>query len=44
MHKSESVQENETHKILWSFEIQTDHFILARRPGQVEWYTKTVGG
>ena len=23
--------ENETHKILWDFEIQTDHQILARR-------------
>ena len=25
MHKSESVQENKTHKILWDFEIQRDH-------------------
>ena len=32
MHKSESVQENETHKIVWDFEIQIDHLIPARRP------------
>ena len=30
MHNSESIQENEMHKILWDFEIQTDHLILAR--------------
>ena len=28
----ESVQENEKHEILWDFELQTDHLILARRP------------
>ena len=27
----ESVLENETHKILWNFETQTDHIISARR-------------
>ena len=32
MHKSESVRENETHKILWDFGIQTDHQIPTRRP------------
>ena len=32
MHNLESVQENERHKILWDFKIQTDHLILARRP------------
>ena len=32
MHNPESVQENETHILLWDFEIQTDHQILARRP------------
>ena len=32
MHSPESVLENETHKVLWDFEIQTDHLILARRP------------
>ena len=35
MHNPESVQENETHKLLWDFEIQTDHLISARRPDQV---------
>ena len=32
MHKQEFVPENETHKIIWDFEIRTDHQILARRP------------
>ena len=32
MNNPESVLENETHKILWDFEIQTDHLISARRP------------
>ena len=27
-----SVQENDTHKPLWSFDIQTDHLISARGP------------
>ena len=31
MHNSESVQENKTHKLLWDFEIQTDHLISERR-------------
>ena len=31
MHKVESVLENGTHKLLWDFEILTDHLILARR-------------
>ena len=31
MHQPESVQENETPKILRDFEIQTNHSILARR-------------
>ena len=35
MHNPESVQENDGPKILWNFEIQTDHLILARRPDQV---------
>ena len=34
MHKPESVLENETHKILWNFEIQMDHLILTRTPDQ----------
>ena len=32
MFNPESVLENETHKILWDFDIQTDHLILAGRP------------
>ena len=32
MHNPESVLENETHKLLWDFEIQADHQISARRP------------
>ena len=27
-----SVLENDTHKLLWDFDIQTDHLISARRP------------
>ena len=33
MHNPESVLQNDTHNILWDFEIQTDHQILAWRPG-----------
>ena len=32
MHNPASVLENDTHKILWDFDIQTDHLISARRP------------
>ena len=35
MHKPESVLENEMHKILRDFEIQSDHLILTRRPDLV---------
>ena len=35
MHNPESVQENEMHKLLWDFEIQTNHLISARRPDLV---------
>ena len=35
MNKPESVLENETHKILWDFEITTDHPIPARTPDLV---------
>ena len=35
MPKPESTLENETHKILRDFEIQTDHLIPARRPDLV---------
>ena len=32
IHYLESIMENDAHKILWDFEIQTDHLISARRP------------
>ena len=32
MHNPEPVLENDTHKIQWDFDIQTDHLISARRP------------
>ena len=31
MHNLASVLENDTHKLLWDFDIQTDHLISARR-------------
>ena len=35
MHKPGSILENETQKLHWDFEIQTDYPILARRPDLV---------
>ena len=32
MRNPASVLENDTHKIQWDFDIQTDHLISARRP------------
>ena len=32
MHNRAPVLENDTHKLLWDFDIQTDHLILAKRP------------
>ncbi len=32
MHNPAPVLENNTHKFLWDFDIQTDHLISARRP------------
>ena len=32
MHNPASVLENETYKLLWDFDIQTDHLISSRRP------------
>ena len=32
MHNPAPVLENNTHKLLWDFDIQTDHLISARRP------------
>ena len=31
MHNPTPVQENDSHKLLWDFNIQTDHLIPARR-------------
>ena len=36
MHNTESILENEMHKLLWDFEIQTDHLISARRPDLIK--------
>ena len=35
MQNPASVLENNTHKLLWDFDIQTDHLISARRPDLV---------
>ena len=35
MHNPESILENETHKLLWDFEIQMDHLITVRQPNLV---------
>ena len=35
MYKPDTTQENETHTILWDFEIQTDPLIPARTPNVV---------
>ena len=35
MHNPEFLRENEMHKIIWDFEIQTDNIIPARRPDLV---------
>ena len=32
MHNPAPILENDTHKILWDFNIQMDHLIPARRP------------
>ena len=32
MHNPATVPENDTHKLLWDFDIHTDHLISARRP------------
>ena len=32
MHNPKLVLENDTHKLLWDFDIKTDHLISARRP------------
>ena len=35
IHKLEFIQENQTHRIDWDFEIQTDRQIAASKPDQV---------
>ena len=35
MHNLESILENERQKLLWDFEMKTDHLISARRPNVV---------
>ncbi len=35
MHNPASVQENVTHKLLWDFEVQTDHLISTGQPDLV---------
>ena len=32
MHNPALILENDTHKLLWDFDVQTDHQISARRP------------
>ena len=32
MHNPAPVQENDTHKLLWDFDIHMDHLVSARRP------------
>ena len=36
MHNPEPVLENDSHELLWDFNIQTDHLILARRPDLIK--------
>ena len=40
MHNRAPVLENDSHKLLWDFNIQTDHLIPARRPDLIIIYTK----
>ena len=42
MHNPAPVQENNTHKLLWGFDIQTDHLIPARRQVPIIIYIKTI--
>ena len=35
MHNPAPVLENDTHKLLWDFDIKTDHLISARRPDRI---------
>ena len=40
MHNPAPVLENDTHKILWDFNIKTDYLIPARRPDLIIIYNK----
>ena len=40
MHNPAPVLENDTHKLLWDFNIQTDHLIPAKRPDLIIIYKK----
>ena len=40
MHNSAPVLESDTHKLLWDFNIQTDHLIPTRRPDLMIIYQK----
>ena len=41
MHNPAPVLENDSHKLLWDFNIQTDHLIPARRPDLIIMNKKT---
>ena len=41
MHNPAPIIENATHKLLWDFNIQTDHLIPARRPDLISTKKKT---
>ena len=40
MYNPAYVLEKDTHKLLWDFDIRTDHLILARRPDLIIIYKK----
>ena len=40
MHNPAPVVENDTHKLLWDFDIHTDHLISSRRPDLIIIYKK----
>ena len=42
MHNPAAVLENDTHELLWDFNIQTDHLIPATRPDLIIIYKKKV--
>ena len=40
MHNPAPVLDNDTHKLLWDFNVQTDHLIPASRPDLIIFYKK----